>query len=216
MGGNCNVNRGLIIGKTNVGKTLFCIHFARYMGIKEMQWLVERTDGRTEHRRMSLAEAEASLSGPAPHRTRNLQSVAIEFPRGKGSQQLLLSDTTGLTDGIHPEAEVREAMAQTLQAMMNARVILHVVDAADIGRHTADGAARSGSGSTWDALDEQLSDFGTRRAGYLILANKMDLPDAKQGYRHLCQRFSRHRVIPISALYGTGFREVKQHVWRLA
>jgi GTPase Era involved in 16S rRNA processing len=216
MGGNCNVNRGLIIGKTNVGKTLFCIHFARYMGLKELQWLIERTDGRTEHRRMSLSEAEASLSGPVPHRTRNLQSVAVDFPRGKGRHQLLLSDTTGLTDGIHPEVEVREAMAQTLQAMVNARVILHVVDASDIGRHTSHAAGRSVFASTWDALDEQLSNFGTHQSGYLILANKMDLPDAKQGYRHLCQRFSRHRVIPISALYGTGFREVKQHVWRFA
>ncbi len=211
------MNRSVVIGKTNVGKTLFCIHFARYMGVRELRWLVERTDGRTEHKRMSLAEAERMLSGPEPHSTRNLQSVVVELPRGKGVRQLLVTDSTGLVEGIHPELTVREAMAQTLQAMLESDVILHVVDAADLGRRSRiEGSRGEADGLAWDPLDEQISSYGLQNSGYLILANKMDLPEAKQGYRSLCRRFSRHRVIPISALYATGFREVKQHVWRFA
>ncbi|SFU76619.1 GTPase [Alicyclobacillus macrosporangiidus] len=207
------MKRSLVIGKTNVGKTLFCIHFARYMGVRELRWLVEEADGRTDCRVMSVAEAEASLSDVHPHRTRCLQSVAVEFPAGKTVRQLLLTDTTGLTEGIHPEPALREAMAQTLQAMTDASVILHMVDAWAIG-HALGGAA--GPGRVWDALEAQLADFGVRHGGYVLLANKMDLPGAMDGYRFLCKRYSRQRVLPVSALHGTGFREVKQVVWRFA
>ncbi|MCL6548322.1 MAG: GTP-binding protein HSR1, partial [Alicyclobacillus sp.] len=65
-------------------------------------------------------------------------------------------------------------------------------------------------------LDSQVAAFGAQHAGYLLLANKMDLPAAERGLRELCKRVPRQRVIPVSALRGTGFREVKRHVWRLA
>ncbi|GMA48879.1 hypothetical protein GCM10025857_02360 [Alicyclobacillus contaminans] len=208
------MNRGLVIGKTNVGKTLFCIHFAKFMGIRELNWLVERTDGQTERRRMSVNAAEVELSDATPHRTRNLQSLAVEFPHKKGTHTLLLSDSTGLCDGIHPEASVREAMAQTLEVLFSARIVLHIVDAAQIGRRLMQGV---GSGDAWwDPVEEQLADYGGTQSGYIILANKMDLPEARSGYAALSKRFTRHRVIPVSALYATGFREVKQHVWRFA
>ncbi|MCL6599502.1 MAG: GTPase domain-containing protein [Alicyclobacillus macrosporangiidus] len=208
------MKRSLVIGKTNVGKTLFCIHFARYMGVRELRWLVEEADGRTDCRLMSLAEAEASLSDAHPHRTRCLQSVAVEFPAGKTVRQLLLTDTTGLTEGIHPEQALREAMAQTLRAMTDANLILHMVDAGAIGRALRGQVADPSC--AWDALESQLAEFGMRHGGYVLLANKMDLPGAMDGYRFLCKRYSRQRVLPVSALHGTGFREVKQVVWRFA
>jgi hypothetical protein len=208
------VKRSLVIGKTNVGKTLFCIRFAQYMGIKELQWMVEHTDGSTEQNRMSLREAEHILSGPDAHHTRGLQSFAMEFPRGKGYRQLLMTDTTGLAQGIHPDVELRNAMAQTLQVMADAPLLIHVVDASSLGwtgKH-----AGMETADAWDQLDEQVSRFGVRQPGYLILANKMDLPGAKMGYQRLRQRFTKQRVIPISAMHNMGFREVKQHVWRFA
>jgi GTPase Era involved in 16S rRNA processing len=211
------LKRSLVIGKINVGKTLFCIHFARYLGAKEFQWLVERTDGRTDHKRMSLPDAQRILSGPNAHATRCLQSVTLSFPSGKTSRQLLLTDTTGLTDGIHPEPDVREAMAQTLRAMVEADFILHVVDAAAIGRSTSlQEENPSAASDVWNNLDQQLVEFGVKQRGYIVLANKMDLPEAKAGYRALCKRFSKHSIMPVSAKLGTGFREVKQHVWRFS
>ncbi|MDQ0189317.1 50S ribosome-binding GTPase [Alicyclobacillus cycloheptanicus] len=215
------MRRSVVIGKTNVGKTLFCVHFAQYIGVKEMTWLLERADGRTEQVRMSPSRAEALLSGAMPHTTRCLQSICLEFARGKGSRQLLLTDTTGLVDGIHPEPELRAAMAQTLKAILDADVVLHLVDAASIGRReqrdTHAGAEDDdGQESGWSLLDDQIAQLGQEKDGYLILANKMDLGFAKAGYRALVKRFTKHRVIPISARYQSGFREVKQHVWRMA
>lgn len=216
MGGGSRVRRSVVIGRANVGKTLFCIHFAQYIGLREGVWLVERADGRTEQHRLSAVDAERLLSGPTPHSTQGLQSVCLEFARGKGTRQLLLTDTTGLTEGVQAEPGLRAAMAQTLRAMLNAGVILHVVDAAKLGRGTAAANNEGKKNDGWDALDDQISAFGLQREGYVILANKMDLPAAKLGYRELCRRFSRRRVLPVSSLYSSGFREVKHHVWRLA
>ncbi len=211
------MRQSVVIGKANVGKTLFCIYFAQYIGVREMTWLVERTDGRTEHVRTSPKSAAETLSGELPHKTRCLQSVCLDFARGKGVRQFLLTDTTGLTDGIHPEADLRRAMAQTLRAIVNADVVLHMVDAAAIGEvGLGRKPNRAAHEHGWSELDDQIAELGEHKSGYLILANKMDLPGAKQGYRELSKRFTRHRVVPISALHQNGFREVKQHVWRLA
>ena len=48
----------------------------------------------------------------------------------------------------------------------------------------------------------------------MILANKIDLPDAEAGVEKLRREFAGHVIIPISALHRQGFREVKRFVWR--
>lgn len=209
------MKRSLVIGKTNVGKTLFCVHFAQFMGLKELRWLIERSDGRTEQRRMSVGEAERTLSDPIAHRTRDLQSINLEFARGKGERQLLLTDTTGLTDGVNPNLELREAMAKTLEALLSSSLVLHLVDAYEVARLGPELATSGPLSGAWNELDEQIARLGARKSGYLVLANKVDLPGAKEGYRRLKERLSGQTVLPISALHGTGFREVKQHVWKL-
>ncbi|MCL6453751.1 MAG: 50S ribosome-binding GTPase [Alicyclobacillus sp.] len=212
------MRRSLVIGSANVGKTLFCIHFARYLGLRQLRWFVEQADGTTEQRQLAVEEAVRLLSGPAAHRTRQLQTVSLDVPRGKVNRQVLLTDTTGLAEGIHTDPLLREAMAQTLQALAEAQVILHIVDAARIGTSAdkAGDVGRAARAVGWSPVDEQLADYGQAVGGYLILANKMDLPGAKQGYQFLRKRYSKQRVVPISALTGSGFREVRQHVWRYA
>lgn len=209
------MKRSLVIGNTNVGKTLFCIRFAKYVGLRQLRWFVERTDGKTEQQSMPLDDAVKWLSSSDAHHTRALQTLVLEVPRGKSNRQLLLTDATGLTEGIHNDPAVREAMAQTLGALTSAHMVLHVVDASRVGTLEKTGDNRS-TGSGWLPVDDQLSQYGMQNGGYLILANKMDLPGAKQGYQQLVKRFSKHRVIPVSALTGSGFREVKHHVWRFA
>ncbi|QQE80974.1 GTPase domain-containing protein [Alicyclobacillus sp. SO9] len=213
------MRRSLVIGRTNVGKTLFCIRFAKYLGVRQLQWFVESADGRTEQMRMSMDEAEQVLSDRSPHKTRCLQSIRVEVPRGKVNRELLLTDTTGLSDGVHPDKTVREAMAQTLETMLSAGIVLHLVDASEIGEHLDERKPRISSElphSAWGALDAQIAAYGQQTPNYFILANKIDLPKASQGYRALVHKFSKQRVIPVSAMQGTGFREVRQHVWRLA
>jgi hypothetical protein len=210
------MRRTLVIGRTNAGKTLFCVQFARYLGLHEAEWFVERESGITERRRMSLVDAECFWSGADGHRTRGLHSIRLEFPRGKGMRQIILTDTTGLEEGMDADPELRSAMAQTLRAMLEAHVVLHVIDACAVGRALADAGGAVRQAGAWNQLDEQLASFGQTREGYVVLANKMDLPESRIGYQFLCGRLDKRRVLPISARYRTGFREVKHYVWRMA
>ncbi|MGB8955278.1 MAG: GTPase [Tumebacillaceae bacterium] len=197
----------LVIGRTNVGKTIFCINFAEFLGLRRMDVYFQLPDGTTRQRKYDLASARTELSGPGQHTTRSLQSISLELPRGKGVRQFKLTDSTGLTDGIYPDLEMREAMAQTLHELRHADCILHLVDAAEVSR--ADGLQPIGE------LDLQIAELGGHKHGYLCLANKVDLPEGQRGFRLLQKQFKGLKVLPVSALYRHGFQEVKEHVWRL-
>lgn len=64
-------------------------------------------------------------------------------------------------------------------------------------------------------LDQQVAEICQRKNGYLCLVNKTDLPEGQQGFRLLEKELKGINLLPISALYRHGFREVKEHVWRL-
>lgn len=204
----------LVIGRTNAGKTSFCLRFARFLGLRELNWVVERTDGVNERRRMPLSEAESLLSSGEAHRTRELQTLILPVPRGKSERMVHVTDSTGLSDGLHQDVSVRRAMAQTLRQMLDAKVVLHIIDAAALGQ----ALRRSSKEKAYrlDALDAQMLALTRLKSTYVILANKMDLPEANEGYKWLKRELSGERIVPISAREGTGFREVKRHVWRFA
>ncbi|PWK15683.1 GTPase [Tumebacillus permanentifrigoris] len=197
----------LVIGRTNVGKTIFCINFAEFLGLQRMDVYFQLPDGTTRQRKFDLHSARQELSGVEAHHTRSLQSISLELPRGKGMRQFKLTDSTGLTDGIHPDLEMREAMAQTLQELRHADCILHLVDACEV--------MKVGGVKNLGELDLQIAEVGGRKSGYLCLANKVDLPDGQRGFKLLEKEFKGLNLLPISALYRQGFREVKEHVWRL-
>lgn len=207
------MKRGLVVGMANAGKTLFCTKFAEFLGARDLQWVVERTDGRTEQRRVSLTRCDdwgQRLAGP----TRFLQSICLDVPFRGRSRHLLLTDSAGLAERGQQAGEERASVAQTLSMLMEADIVVHVLDAHFVGSRVGDGVRATFSAV--HAVDSLVTQVAGRRSDYLILANKMDLPSAKAGYRFLCKQFSKQRVFPVSALYGTGLREVKQHVWRLA
>lgn len=196
----------LVIGRPNVGKTLFILSFAEYAGMRRVAVEVREGDGRTETRPYILAQARRELVSEQAHTTRCLQSVVVEMPAGKGTRRFRLTDTVGLTDHIHQDYEIRRAIAQTLAAVLTARVVLHVVDAALAGR---DGVSRA-----LGEIDYQVARFAECRGAYAILANKMDLPDAKTGLPQLLGEFPGRMILPVSALHRRGFREVASFVRR--
>lgn len=199
------MKRTVIVGKTNVGKTLFLLNFAGYLGLRQIEVDRHNPAGDTERFSLTLPEARRALVHTDPHTTRALQTTELRLPAGKRRQSFILMDTAGLTDGIHSEEEVRRAMAQTLRALQEADLILHVLD-----------AAKAGAPGSWDAVaevDRQIARYATVRSSYAILANKMDLPWAKNGLIQIQQAFPEHRIISVSALKKSGFREVKAFVW---
>ncbi|HHV62070.1 MAG TPA: GTP-binding protein HSR1 [Firmicutes bacterium] len=153
-----------------------------------------------------IQDAVRDLTGPRPHTTRCLQSVVLELPAGKGKKTVELIDTSGLTDGIHQDAEIRRAMSQTLSSVRAAHIILHIIDASKAGK--------KGAVEAMGDVDYQVAAFAQMRGGYCILANKIDLPGARDGVKKIRDEFPGHIVIPISALYKEGFKEVKAFVLR--
>ncbi|MBO8140981.1 MAG: 50S ribosome-binding GTPase [Firmicutes bacterium] len=200
------MKRCIIIGRPNVGKTMFALQFALYLGMAEARIQFAEAGGRRWEKPYRIAAALDDLTGAEPHRTRQLQSLCLELPAGKGTQPFELVDTSGLVDGIHPDPSIRRAMAQTLAAVREAQAILHMIDAAALGEAEAVNAIGE--------VDYQVAQFAQMRGGYLLLANKMDLPAARVGLARLKQEFAGHPIAPVSALYRQGFDEVKAFVRR--
>lgn len=198
------MNRCLVIGKTNVGKSVFVLHFARYMGMSHVDVISQDPEGNRQVRSYAVEVAVRDLSGAAPHQTRCLQSITLELPAGKGRRMLEIVDTSGLMDGIHADAAIRRSMAQTLANVRDANVILHMVDASQ--------AANKGAVEAVGEVDYQVAQFAQMRGGYAILANKMDLPAAAAGLSIIRREFVGHPVLPISALHSQGFKDVKRFV----
>ena len=196
----------IIIGKANVGKTLFAINFAGYLGIPKLEIEFTTPGGEVYKRSLHLGEALQELISDQPHHTLGLQRIQIQMPGFKGRKRFTMIDTSGLTEGIHEQTLVRRAMAQTLAQVRNAHIILHLVDASSVGK----GEAIEAMGE----VDWQVAQFGGMRLGYAILANKIDLAEAERGLVQIRQDFPGHLILPISALWKTGFAEVKQFVWR--
>lgn len=196
----------IIIGKANVGKTLFAINFAAYLGITSLEIQFSSADGETYRHTLSHKEALKSLTSPNPHHTLGLQRIHIQMPGFKGKKEFALVDTSGLTEGIPEQPLIRRAMAQTLAQVREAAIILHLIDTSTIGK--------LGAIEAMGQVDWQVAQFGGMRDGYAILANKMDLPEAATGLAQIRREFPGHPIFPISALLKTGFSEVKQFVWR--
>lgn len=196
----------LIVGKPNVGKTLFLIHFGEYLGLRNIKIKHMDSNGRVQQRQYTIESAKKSLSSSEPFRTESLQSIELEIPILKGKKKVEIIDSSGLIDGIHQNVIIRRGMAQTLSAMKESDIILHMIDISSYGAdHLINGLGKT---------DYQLAQYGLLKEGYVILANKMDLLENKSKIIQLQKEFPQHYVIPVSALTGQGFDEVKTYVSR--
>lgn len=195
--------RCLLVGQANVGKTLFLVNFAAWLGARAIQLFSVTSDGTRAAADVSLGRARTVLVGDRPHTTLALQGVQLRIGHKKGDRMVQLLDSTGLADRIHPDPSVRAGMAQALRALREADAILHMVDAEAAG--TADATAVG-------EVDRQIAVFAGGSSRYGVLANKMDLPRARAGLRRIRACFPHAPVIPVSARSGTGFREVRLFV----
>jgi len=196
----------LVIGKANVGKTLFVINFAEYLGLDHIEVKISFPNGFSTVKCYSIPQARKELTGLGAHKTRCLQSVHLEIPARKGRKKLKITDTTGLMDTIHQDVEIRRAIAQTLNVLRQTDTIVHMVDAHNL--YMSEASALLGE------IDYQVVQFAQMRGPYCILANKMDLPGAREGLQLLLRELPGQYVIPISALHKRGFKEVKAFVSR--
>ena len=123
------MKRCTIIGKTNVGKTLFLINFAEYLGSKSLDIELIGNEGVKTIQKIYFKTAISRLVDENPHKTRCIQAIIVNIPMGKGKKRIRIIDTSGFIDGIHPNVEIRKGISQTLSLIRESDVILHIIDA---------------------------------------------------------------------------------------
>jgi predicted GTPase len=130
--------------------------------------------------------------------------MSVNIHVGKGKKNIELIDTTGLTDRIHQDENIRKAISQTLASIRESQIILHMVDASTV--------FSKGAVSSLGEVDYQVAQFAQLKNGYVMLANKIDLNEGCLGLNKLKQEFPGNKIIPVSAKHKTGFKEVLSFV----
>lgn len=194
----------VIVGYPNSGKTLFALNFASFLGSKSVDITARSYDGLLTCRHLSIADAKNELCSMALHKTRLLQSMVLKMPIGKATVMFKLTDTCGISEQIHSDQTIRCAMAQTLGLVRCADFILHIIDLSRMRKNEVQD----------QQIDQEIYQYGIVRQNYIMLANKTDLPMVKENIIRLSAEFPHAQVIPISALYSDGFKEVKAYVAR--
>ncbi len=196
----------VVVGKTNVGKTLFAIRFSEYLGARSILLRRDGAGSGEPQQAYTPGGARRVLVSADPHWTLDLQSLSLDLRAGKARRRITLIDTPGLGDHIDQRGDVRRGMAAALRALYRADLVIHMIDASRV----ADPGAIEAPGE----IDQQIARFARFKPGYAILANKMDLEPAAAGLRLLRERFPGEYIIPVSALEASGFPEVKAFVRR--
>jgi len=197
------MNDCILVGQPNVGKTLFALQFADFLGMRALDVTFQASDGLLGCKHYRVEQAIRELSSMERHKTKEIQTIALKIPTGKSIRNIQLIDSCGLSDGIHPDILIRKAMVQTLSALRYVKMILHMLDASYYGRT-----------KVVPDIDQQVAQYGYAKGRYAILANKMDLPGAKEGLHIIANAFPDQTIIPVSSLKKIGFKEVKALVCR--
>ena len=127
----------------------------------------------------------------------------VRVPGGAG--EFVACDVPGLIEGAH---QGRGLGHQFLRHIERTRVLIHVVDAAGV-----DGG---------DPVDDMQMLLGELRRHdpalvkrpRVIVANKMDLPEAKANLKQLRAKCRGRRVYPVSCATGEGVDAVVMAVWK--
>jgi len=64
------VKECLVIGRANVGKTLFVLNFAEFLGRNEIDLVIRFPNGFSTAKRYTIDRARRELTGLGPHKTR--------------------------------------------------------------------------------------------------------------------------------------------------
>jgi GTP-binding protein len=122
----------------------------------------------------------------------------IEFP---GYRRATVADIPGLIEGAHRGLGLGH---EFLRHITRCRVLVFVVDVAGSeGRNPVDDLQSL-------RREIHLYDPMLSSRAWLVVANKMDLPGAKENLKALQKRFPKLQIIPTSAAKGEGIDSLKQ------
>lgn len=121
----------------------------------------------------------------------------VEFP---GFKRATVADIPGLIEGAHLNIGLGHDF---LRHITRCKLFLFVIDmAGSEGRNPTDDLGK---------LRQELKFYDPMLADrpWMIVANKMDLPEAEENLKHFKKKFRKIEVLPISAELGTGIEQLK-------
>jgi GTP-binding protein len=122
----------------------------------------------------------------------------IEFP---GYRRATIADIPGLIEGAHRGLGLGH---EFLRHITRCRVLLFVIDVAGSeGRNPVEDLQNL-------RREIDLYDPALSSRPWLVVANKMDLPDAKKNLEAVQERFPKTKIIPTSAAKGEGMDALKE------
>ena len=122
----------------------------------------------------------------------------MEMP---GYRRATVADIPGLIEGAHRGVGLGH---EFLRHITRCRILVFVIDVAGSeGRNPIEDLQNL-------RREIHLYDPGLSSRPWLVVANKMDLPDAEKNLRALQERFPKTKVIPTSAAKGEGIAELKK------
>ncbi len=124
----------------------------------------------------------------------------VEFP---GFRRATLADIPGLIEGAHQNVGLGHDF---LRHITRCRLLLFVLDmAGSEGRDPGDDLAQLRKEIS--LYDEMLA-----KRPWVVIANKMDLPDAAEHLERFKQRYPKPSIIPISAAHEEGLEHLKERL----
>ena len=122
----------------------------------------------------------------------------MEMP---GYRRATIADIPGLIEGAHRGVGLGH---EFLRHITRCRILEFVIDVAGSeGRNPIEDLQNL-------RREIHLYDPGLSSRPWLVVANKMDLPDAERNLRALQERFPQTKIIPTSAAKGEGIAELKK------
>src|SRR5881296_1789092 len=122
----------------------------------------------------------------------------IEFP---GYRRATIADIPGLIEGAHRGLGLGH---EFLRHITRCRVLVFVIDVAGSeGRNPVEDLKNL-------RREIDLYDPALSSRPWLVVANKMDLPGAKENLKAMQERFPRTKIVPTSAAQGEGIAELKE------
>ena len=122
----------------------------------------------------------------------------MEMP---GYRRATIADIPGLIEGAHRGVGLGH---EFLRHITRCRILVFVIDVAGSeGRNPIEDLQNL-------RREIDLYDPALSSRPWLVVANKMDLPDAERNLRALQERFPKTKIIPTSAANGEGIAELKK------
>ncbi|MES2706964.1 MAG: GTPase ObgE [Verrucomicrobiota bacterium] len=151
-----------------------------------------------------LGKLSAAKPKVAPYRFTTLHPMVgvIEY---EGWKRVTVADIPGLIEGAHENVGLG---FEFLRHILRCRLLLFVVDMAgtEVRDPCEDVATLRQEISLYDPL--------LAKRPWLVIANKMDLPESAENLKNFKQRFPRVKILPISAETGLGLDAVKKELYQ--